>query len=353
MRHISFPSIEQFRNVISTVNHMATFTGLDEQGEPMYNPIAPKPTLTFKGTVKLHGTNASVCYNAIDGLWVQSRENIIFNEKNKDNNGFARFVEENRNAFTDLIAEVLMANNIDSDRSTVCIYGEWAGGAIQKGVALNNIDKAFFIFGVKIADANDPLPDTEIVDKSYWVDYTQLRNHAVRIFNVDDFPTYTVEIDFNNPKMIQNKLIELTIAIEDECPVGKFFGHSGVGEGIVFTSEYKGKNLRFKSKGEKHSVTKVKVLNEVDIEKLNSINEFVEYAVTENRFNQAIEKVFGDKPADVKQIADLMRWMVNDIVKEESDTMQANGLEAKEVGKSISNKVRTMFFHYLDKQLIV
>ena len=73
---IKYPSIEQFRTVVSNVNRRYNFVGLDENGEAIYDPSLPKPTLTFKGTVKLHGTNAGVSFNE-SGYWIQSRENII------------------------------------------------------------------------------------------------------------------------------------------------------------------------------------------------------------------------------------------------------------------------------------
>ncbi len=73
---IKFPSIEQFRTVVSNVNRHFNFVGLDENGEAIYDPTLPKPTITFKGTVKIHGTNAAVSGN-FGGIWAQSRENII------------------------------------------------------------------------------------------------------------------------------------------------------------------------------------------------------------------------------------------------------------------------------------
>jgi len=76
-KHISFPSIEQFRHVVASVNRQANYVGADVNGDAIYDPNLPKPVLTFKGTVKLHGTNAGVCYNNEDGFWIQSRENII------------------------------------------------------------------------------------------------------------------------------------------------------------------------------------------------------------------------------------------------------------------------------------
>ena len=50
---------------------------------------------------------------------------------------------------------------------------------------------------------------------------------------------------------------------------------------------------------------------------------------------------------DVKRTGDLLRWLVNDIMKEELDVMIENGLEPKEVNPKISQKARTMFFTLL------
>lgn len=339
-KHISYPSIEQFRNVISTINRNVSFAGMDDKGEPIYNHLAKKPVLTFKGTIKLHGTNAGVSFNYIDGMWAQSRENII--TPLKDNAGFAFFVETHQNPIINLMNRLVMNNYLDLNKYTLTIFGEWVGKGIQKGVAISNIEKSWFIFGAKVSD-----PENE--QKSYWVNTVGIGSPTDNIFNIEDYKTFSVDIDFNMPQLIQNELVDLTTDVENECPVGDSFGFKGTGEGIVFTCKYNGIVYRFKSKGEKHSISKVKTLNSVDTEKLNSIAEFIEYAVTENRFNQAIKEVFGDDEPNVKGIADVMRWMVGDIVKEETDTLVANGLEPKEIGKYVSNKVRPMFFDLLNK----
>ena len=343
-KHISFPSIEQFRNIVASINRHFNFVGLDENGEAIYDHNKIKPTLTFKGTVKLHGTNAGVCYNTIAGLWAQSRENIITPES--DNAGFAFFVESNKEHFTKMIDAVVDKTHVDTTLNTISIYGEWCGGNIQKGVGITNLPKSFFIFGVKITPHVDS-NDLEAVKKNpaYWVDHSYLKAPEARIYNILDYPTWEMDIDFNHPEMVQNKLSELTIAVEEECPVAKAFGFSGIGEGIVWSCEFKGVVHRFKVKGEKHSSSKVKTLAAVDTEKINSIKEFVEYAVTESRFNQGLEKTYPNgEPIDIKKIGMLMKWVVDDIIKEEMDTMVANKLEPKDIGKYVSTKVREMFF---------
>jgi hypothetical protein len=340
-RLIKFPSIEQFRSVVATVLRQYNFAGLDENGDAIYDTTKPKPTLTFKGTVKLHGTNAAVCQNNDDGIWAQSRENIITVEK--DNAGFAFFVESNKDMFGVLFSQVASKNDI-GPKDTISIYGEWAGGNIQKGVGITNIEKSFFIFGVKIT----PHTTTEEEAKSkpaYWVDYSYLRSPENRIYNIDDYPTWEIDIDFNMPQLVQNKLSELTLAVEEECPVAKAFGFYGIGEGIVWSTNLNGNVHRFKTKGERHSSSKVKTLAAVDTEKLESIQSFVEYAVTESRFKQALENVFpNEEPIENKKLGDVIRWVVNDVIKEEMDTMTDNKIEPKDVNKYISSKVRDMFF---------
>jgi len=286
--------------------------------------------------VKLHGTNASVCFNSTDGFWIQSRNNVITPEQ--DNAGFAKFADSRKVHFCSLFDSIINAYQIDANIFTVSIYGEWAGLGVQKGVGISNLDKAFYVFGIKISKQDDEDFD------SYWLPSEDIKCSDYGIFNINDYATFNITIDFNNPQLKQNELQDITKAIELECPVAKAFGvDNGVGEGVVWSCEYDGVMYQFKVKGEKHSVSKVKTLASVDVEKLNSINEFIEYSVTENRFNQGIESVFGNDEIDIKKMGDLIRWVVGDVNSEEADVMVKNGLSNKDVNKYISTKVRQMF----------
>jgi hypothetical protein len=67
---------------------------------------------------------------------------------------------------------------------------------------------------------------------------------------------------------------------------------------------------------------------------------------SESRFNQGIEKTFpNNEPVDIKKMGALMKWITDDVTKEEMDTMKANNLEPKDVNKYISTKVREMFLN--------
>jgi len=340
---IKFPSIEQFRNVVATINRNFNYVGHNEAGEAVYDPMMPKPIIRFRGTVKLHGTNAGVSYNNEAGVWAQSRENIITSQH--DNAGFAFFVESKDTVFRELFDMIATHNNIDCDTNTITIYGEWCGKGIQKGVGISNLEqKTFFVFGVKITPHTET-EEEQRANPAYWVTSSYVSDNDNRIYNIEDFQTYSIDIDFFMPELTQNRLSEVTMLVEEQCPVAKAFGFEGIGEGIVWTAEFKGVVYRFKVKGEKHSSSKVKTLASVDVEKLNSITEFIEYAVTDSRFNQALENIFpNNEPVDTKKLGDVIRWVVNDIIKEETDTLASNGLEPKDVNKYISTSVRTKFF---------
>jgi len=340
-KFLRFSDIEQYRNVVKELTQ-AQFIGIDENGEKMYDRSLPKPVVKFKGTVKLHGTNSGVCwYNG--EMWVQSRNNIITPEN--DNAGFAAFVKENNDCFADLFMEIKGRANIDvNDDRVICVFGEWAGQGVQKGVAISNIPKSFFIFGICLVDLHNEDAKRE------WLDCSNYRYPEHNICNINDYQTWEIEIDFNNPGLKQNELIDITMKVEEECPVAKSFGHSGVGEGLVWQGFHNGNHYIFKVKGEKHSISKVKTLASVDVEKLASINDFCDYAVTENRLNQAIENVFGNEPLDIKKMGDVIRFMIQDIHKEETDVLESNNLTDKDVNKHLSDRTRVMFGERLNKQ---
>lgn len=334
MKHYNFGSIEQFRNICKQIKMEAEYQGKDVDGKAIYDPNVKKPVLTFTGTVKLHGTNAAVVYSKEHGLYAQSRERVLSIES--DNAGFASYVESNREYFEGLLEQVVLVEDLEA----AIIYGEWAGGNIQKGVGICNIEKSFFPFLIKKIAA-----DKEYAYLPFGMHTAKWNEQALRkVYSITEFPTFTMDIDFNHPELVQNELIRITEEVERECPVAKHFGHSGIGEGVVWTADWNGKQYRFKVKGEKHSSSKVKTLASVDTDKIESCQKFAEYAVTESRLEQALQAVFSDGNLDVKQIGALLKWMNTDIIKEEMDTLVANNLEFKEVMKYVADATKKWFF---------
>ena len=119
---------------------------------------------------------------------------------------------------------------------------------------------------------------------------------------------------------------------------------------IQLYNELRGKSSRLimKSKGEKHSVSKVKTLNAVDVESIAEIKDFVDSAVTENRLEQGLGYLNEMKIEAVpKNTGEFLRWVVTDILKEETDTIVANQFDMKKVKSAIVNKARVWFLNKL------
>ena len=339
-RHIKFPSIDQFPTIVTNINRHFNFVGLDENGDPIYDKTLQKPKLKFKGRVKLHGTNAGVCYNNIGGFWAQSRENIITVEK--DNAGFAFFANSKKDMLTALIAKVSIEHNIDLNTNTISIYGEWCGGNIQSTVGLTNLEKSFFIFGVKIS----PFDETQA---AYWVDHSNLRFNEDRIYNIDDYQTFEIEIDFNIPQLAQNLLNELALQVEAECPVAKAFGFPNtIGEGLVWSTDVNGVFYRFKVKGDKHAgKSKVKTLKVVDDAKIMKCLELADKVTPIWRLSQMLDQTFDFMNGGLMSRAKLgeyIKAVMTDIIKEDTLLLTEYELEPKDIGKYVSETAKNYFF---------
>lgn len=317
---IKFGSIGQFRNFIKTMQYL---------GWRKINLI---------GTVKIHGTNSSVGLDLKDNsLFYQSRNRVL--SLDDDNYDFAKYIEDNKSEFLKIFDEI--KNKINTEKyDSIIIYGELAGKGIQNKVAVSQIDRFFAPFS--IVGVNKDTVDELDVKLSI--------NESIRFYPVETFGIYNVQLDLDNVHLAQQEIKDLTISVENECPVGKYFGVSGTGKGIVFTDETK--QYSFKSKGEKHSVSKVKVIANVDIEKINKIKDFVDYSVTENRLNQGIEYLKEmNKELDISSMGDFLRWLANDVLKEEQDVVSENGLDndLKAIMKFVSSKGRKWFMDKIDE----
>ena len=330
MKHIPYPEISQFRNAIHKVSCATWHSGVDANGDPVYDRAKALPVLTYEGTIKLHGTNAAVGRlsdeNGSITYWFQSRENVINLEK--DNAGFARHFQH-----------LVELDNLFSTLSgkEIVIFGEWCGGNIQPNVGIAKLSKRFVVFGVLI---DGVWQDKGVVSK--------VKNEAICVYNIYDYACETIEIDFNKPEIAQNKLSELTIKVEQSCPVAKSMGVDGVGEGIVWkcvTEGWESPEFYFKVKGELHSASKVKTLAAVDVELVASQREFAEKTVTENRCRQGIDKLReAGKKTDRTSVGDFIKWVVADVEKEESDTAKASGLDIKKASGELTKAARTWFF---------
>lgn len=246
---VRYPSIEQFRTIVKQVKQRVQYVGKDESGFAVYDNGIILPKIKFKGTVKLHGTNAAVGLDNNGNFWCQSRERVLSIES--DN---AAFCFNMTGISAKIISEMKTYFEAEPNLIKVIYFGEWCGGNIQKGVALSQLDKQFIGFNVY-----KEYSDGTVV----WSEFN--RSNVFKSISLD-FPTYEIEIDFEKPESSQNKLIEITTDVENECPVGKSFG-----------------------------------------------------------------------------VSDFVKWVVSDVVKEETDVLIANGLEPKDVGSAVSKAARNWY----------
>jgi hypothetical protein len=354
MRLVKFPSISQFRDVVKNVKHRASYIGSDADGNPMYNNLRTAPTLKFEGTVKIHGTNFG-CISAADGeMWFQSREHIITPEK--DNAGSAMFGFANNTTIVNIVSRV--RRMFDITTHDVAIFFEWSGGNIQKGVAISQLPKMAIIIGIALVDGEGQknyLTRNQVEEVVRGL--VERPNGEVPltscIYSIYDFPTYQFTIDFEQPHLSQNELNAVMLAVEGECPVGKAFGVSGIGEGIVvrcIEPDYTDSGYWMKCKGSEHSKSKVKTLARVDVEKIDNINQLAETLANNGRLDQMCQQTFdllNGGEIDINSMGDFIRAVFADIIKEDLAIIAASGFNMKELNGSISKIAR----NYITNQL--
>ena len=341
-----FPNIEQFRHVIKKVEFKTCFT--DEVNPDGYPILLSKneatlPVLGFHGTTKLHGTNAGVSRMPDGTLTPQSRTRALSTQS--DNHQFAQYVEDvPTSVWERLFSEIFRASELQDCECT--IFAEWCGKGIQKNVGIAKLDKMFVIIGAKSYDGDD----------SRWIPLSGINDPEIcaiehSIFNIFHFPTFEIEIDFLHPKKAADLMATLVKQVEDCCPVANHFGIQGLGEGIVWrciTPGWESSKFWFKTKGDKHKVTKERKKVPVDVEKAASVSEFITRTVTDARCEQSIN----DQNLELsrKSTGAFLRWMGQDVIKEESDTLEASGLTWKEVAGAVNKAAKDWFFARIDQE---
>jgi len=347
VKHYSFPSIGQYRNAIRNIKDTTRYSGKDENGAAIFDASIPLPKLKYLITTKLHGTNSAIGFfvknNEIHQTY-QSRERLL--SITSDNAGFCTKQMSIFHNNIDNVIKLFNTLEIELENDKIYhIFGEWIGAGIQKKVAICELPKMMVIFAIKVTDINN-------VDNFTWLNRETISKGTLPdlgIHNIFEAPSIEIDIDFNEPELKQNEIVDITLAIEKECPFAKVFGVSGLGEGCVLIpidEKYRNNSGNwFKSKGELHQSSTVKTLNNVDIEKVNSVKEFVDKVCTVSRLDQGIDKMRENNLSmDRKNIGFYLKWVTTDVFKEELDTLLESGLTTKDVGGAISNKAKEYFF---------
>ena len=332
---IRFGSIEQFRHVVTNLTHAVQYRQ-NEDGTRYYDTDIPLPTLKGYATEKVHGTNAAVCMHK-DQLWVQSRTKIITPEN--DNHECAAYVEVNKAAWKEIIQKYVDWYKIDLEREIISIFFEWSGGNIQKNSCVSGLTKRAFIFDhFKISWWNG---DNELTSK--WFSTPLFDRPDCNIYNIGAFPRFQVKLDFNDLETTKERINQLVSKVESSSGIAKEFGvPDNVGEGVVITFQYNNITYRFKAKGEKHNVTKVRKLK-VDPEKESAAVEFANYACSASRLEQALQTV----GPDIRKTGNFIKAVMLDIIKEEYDLMEQKNLTTKDFSSHATKIARNWFMEQL------
>lgn len=352
---IKYPSIGKFADVLHTVkkNNKRTFSHLDIADDGTKTPVFNEPslpTLEFRGTVKLHGTNAAVVINSDYTVDAQSRTRIL--SLTSDNHGFCNWLVGKSEVFLEAYKE-----QMDSvDVLSLHIFGEWCGSNIQSNVALTGIEKTFVIFGVLQTNVNGEeewLSPEEII---------YLSDPENNIRNIFEFPTYTIIIDMNAPAEGLAEADKLRDAIDAVCPVAKQLGSDSDcthGEGNVWRCSTEGyTNLAFKHKGESHQrkgkkPKQQKVATPLTEEQQSHVDKFMSVAVTVDRLAQGIE-FLQEQGLELSQknTGVYLKWVANDIQKECNLSiveLAKVGVDWIQVQKPISEMAREFLFSEINK----
>lgn len=269
--------------------------------------------VTYKAKVKLDGTNAAIIIRSNGVVYAQSRTQTLLS--GHDNKGFVSWLSERNDKFL-----CLKNNNHD-----VVIFGEWCGPGIGKNVAINKIDtKIFAVFaivfyedGIVKSFLDEPSVIKSIlgnIDGVYVIDW--FNNGEKFILDYANYDSLKIEVD---------KINEHILTIEKIDPwVKSNFNIDGIGEGLVFYPMTFGfmkysmfEKLGFKAKGEAHRVAKHPYPAQLDPTISKNIEDFISYALTEQRLEQALSyvDVCNNKNCG-KQLGKFLAWLSNDISRE-------------------------------------
>lgn len=318
-----------------------------------------KGAITYRGKVKLHGTNAGVTITPDREVFAQSRTTVL--TATDDNAGFAKWVESN----VDYWKRLALSDQI------VTVYGEWCGPGIQKNTAINDIDaKAFAVFSIQIGesimDDDGQQHAMVIVEPDAVRDFLSLFVKKPEDVYVLPWCGDSIEVDYEDVPSLEAAMVSMNAAVESieaiDPWVKETFGVEGVGEGIVYypisfaneisvpawadgaLDRWHLSTFMFKAKGEKHKVVKTKKAVQIDPEVAANVDEFVLMVVTGARLEQGTREVSGgDFVFEHRYIGPFLKWMSQDIQKETVDELEASGLTWSQVVKKISNASRTWY----------
>lgn len=324
---IKWHSIKLFHNVVVTYKHLNSQDGV------------PFPTLSYRGKIKLHGTNCAVQVRT-DGIYAQSRSKLL-TLPSGDRKGFAHWVEAHR-AYWKTIAP------------GITVFGEWCGPGVEKKAAIAKHDrKVYAVFSVQLGFGDD----AQIVYEPSKIsglltDFADGVYLPEGMYILPWFEPAACTIDYGNEAQMAKEISRLNavvLGIEKEDPwVKETFGISGVGEGVVMypvdehatADPTRLAQTMFKAKGEKHAVRVQRQPVQISPQVIASTEQFVAVMVTDARLEQGLSEVC-EGVAHMRYTGAFLNWVSADVQKESVDELAAADLTWKQVHKAVQAKARS------------
>lgn len=334
----AFTDIEAFRHVVKNVRHWTA-----KHNKPL-------PVISYKGTVKLHGTNAGVRVTHAK-VQPQGRNRIL--DIGSDNFGFAAYCHNKHDTFTAMAEKVL--NKSLSKGDDITFFGEWCGSNIQKNVAVAELPKHFVIFS-GYNGATEEYFDVDRISELFNSEETKKLND-LSIYFINQAEHYSIDVDFSEPEQSVQALEELTLAVEKKCPWAALLGAEGVGEGIVWCPTdkelFKHTDLWFKTKGLEHKRTNARTGSKLETDPVTaaSIKEFVEAVLPKWRLEQGVSQLEQDGLEIIPQNTGIyLKWICQDVLKEEADVLCANNLSWKDVQGAVCKTARQYYLTEIESK---
>lgn len=325
----SFSSIATFKKEhVRMILEECDYQGKDKQGNNVYNHIKDYPVITYAATHKVGGTNTSIGLN--NGVYFyQSRNDILAeNTATLDQNEFRSTYEKvNLSGLFKLVSVKYNTNPEDE----IIIYGEWCGSGIKDNHSISRANtKQWIVFAIRIND-------------KYVPNFEELCDEENRIFNILKWGTFDLTIDYNQftfgcwkepnsdlPQDLQEIADKWTL----ECPVSKYFGITGKGEGLVLVSkDYISPRTKtfviVKIKNCKYDITPIKV------EKIKTKNPNMDLLMSEvlpaSRLEQFCNYLINkNNNLSMRDTVEFQNLVLTDIVKECSNIITDRDVSEKE-----------------------
>jgi hypothetical protein len=318
---VPFPKIHAYHDAVS---HARRTRELDAR--------RPGETL-YRGTVKLHGSNAGVRVPRDGQIYPQSRNRAL--DLASDNFGFAAFAFAQEQA----IQEIARLIKTQMGVRDLTLFGEWIGPGVQKGVAIAQLPaRQWVLFAVAATEFAVPV----------FFDICQIGQLScpeAGIYNVLDAGDVQISVDLSSPASCTQAAEAInahTQRVEDACPWAARFGLDGIGEGLVWTpvGGYEDPGLCFKSKGAKHkgephAGPRAVRLASPTAEQFASIDAFVAAYVDSARVAQGVEylREVGE-PIDMRSTGAFLQWITSDVLAESRG--EAASLPVAQLRKAIT-----------------